>query len=96
MKIGFIGLGTMGVGMALNILKAGHDVTVHNRTRQKEEEVAKAGAGRAESPGEAAEGAEIIVTMVTIISAPSAASRGDSARLAPSLATASSFCRVRL
>ena len=65
MKIAFIGLGTMGVGMSLNILKAGHEVTVHNRTREKEEAVAKEGARRAESPKEATEGAEIIVTMVS-------------------------------
>jgi len=65
MKVAFIGLGTMGIGMSLNILKAGHEVTVHNRTRQKEEGVAKKGAKRAESPKEAAEGAEIIVTMVS-------------------------------
>jgi 3-hydroxyisobutyrate dehydrogenase len=65
MKIGFIGLGTMGVGMSLNLLKAGHDVTVHNRTREKEAAVAKEGARRAESPREAADGAEIIVTMVS-------------------------------
>ena len=65
MKVAFIGLGTMGIGMSLNLLKAGHDVIVHNRTRQKEEEVAREGAGRAESPKEAAESAEIIVTMVS-------------------------------
>jgi len=65
MKVAFIGLGTMGIGMSLNVLKAGHDVTVHNRTRQKEEAVAKEGAQRAQSPKEAAEGAEIIVTMVS-------------------------------
>jgi len=65
MKIAFIGLGTMGVGMALNILKSGHEVTVHNRTREKEEAVAKEGARRAESPKAAADGAEIIVTMVS-------------------------------
>ncbi len=65
MKIAFIGLGTMGIGMSLNVLKAGHDVTVHNRTRQKEEQVVKEGARRAESPEKAAEGAEIIVTMVS-------------------------------
>ncbi len=65
MKVAFIGLGTMGIGMSLNVLKAGHDVTVHNRTRQKEEEVANEGAARADSPREAAEGAEIIVTMVS-------------------------------
>ena len=65
MKVAFIGLGTMGIGMSLNVLKAGHEVTVHNRTRQKEEAVAKEGAKRAESPQKAAEGAEIIVTMVS-------------------------------
>ncbi len=65
MKIGFIGLGTMGVGMSLNLLKAGHEVSVHNRTREKEESVAKEGARRAQSPREAAEGAEVIVTMVS-------------------------------
>ena len=65
MKVAFIGLGTMGIGMSLNILKAGHEVTVQNRTRQKEEAVAKEGANRAPSPREAAEGAEIIVTMVS-------------------------------
>ena len=65
MKVAFIGLGTMGIGMSLNILKAGHEVTVQNRTRQKEEAVAKKGANRAPSPREAAEGAEIIVTMVS-------------------------------
>ena len=65
MKVAFIGLGTMGIGMSLNILKAGHEVTVQNRTRQKEEAVAKKGANRAPSPREAAGGAEIIVTMVS-------------------------------
>jgi 3-hydroxyisobutyrate dehydrogenase len=51
--------------MALNILKAGHDVTVHNRTREREEPLAEKGAGRAASPKEAADGAEIIVTCVS-------------------------------
>jgi 3-hydroxyisobutyrate dehydrogenase-like beta-hydroxyacid dehydrogenase len=32
MKVGFIGLGNMGSGMAANLLKAGHEVTVYNRT----------------------------------------------------------------
>ena len=42
MKVAFIGMGTMGAAMALNILKAGHEVTVHNRTREREEPVAAA------------------------------------------------------
>ncbi len=65
MKVGFIGMGTMGAAMAVNILKAGHDVTVHNRTREREEPVAAAGARRASSPKEAAQGAEVVVTCVS-------------------------------
>jgi len=65
MKVAFIGMGTMGVGMAKNILAAGHEVTVHNRTREKEEGLAAEGAVRAASPGEAAAGAEIIVICVS-------------------------------
>ncbi len=65
MKIAFIGMGTMGKPMALNLLKAGHQVTVHNRTREREETVVEAGAARANSPLEAAKGAEIIITCVS-------------------------------
>ncbi len=65
MKIAFIGMGTMGAAMALNIIKAGHAVTVHNRTREREEAVAKAGARRAGSPQEAAQGAEIVITCIS-------------------------------
>ncbi|MFC1882941.1 NAD(P)-dependent oxidoreductase [Thermodesulfobacteriota bacterium] len=65
MKVAFIGMGTMGIGMALNILKARHEVIVHNRTREKEESVAAEGAQRAASPKEAAAGAEIIVICVS-------------------------------
>jgi 3-hydroxyisobutyrate dehydrogenase-like beta-hydroxyacid dehydrogenase len=35
MKIGFIGLGNMGSAIAMNLLKAGHDLTVYNRTAEK-------------------------------------------------------------
>jgi 3-hydroxyisobutyrate dehydrogenase len=65
MKVAFIGMGTMGAAMAINILKAGHAVTVHNRTREREEPVANAGARRSASPQEAARNAEIIVTCVS-------------------------------
>jgi 3-hydroxyisobutyrate dehydrogenase len=65
MKVAFIGLGTMGAAMALNILNAGHDLTVHNRTREKEAELAIAGADRAASPKEAATGAEVIIICVS-------------------------------
>ena len=65
MKVAFIGLGTMGIPMALNILNAGFELTVHNRFRDKEEIPAKAGALRAGSPMEAAAGAEVIITCVS-------------------------------
>lgn len=65
MKVAFIGMGTMGASMALNILKAGYQVTVHNRTRTKEETVAAAGAQRAPSPQQAAMEAEVIITCVS-------------------------------
>jgi 3-hydroxyisobutyrate dehydrogenase len=65
MNIAFIGMGTMGAAMAANLLKAGHTVTVHNRTREREEPVAKAGARRAASPREAARAAEVIITCVS-------------------------------
>lgn len=64
MKIGFIGLGTMGAPMARRLLDAGHDVAVHNRTRAKEEPLAAAGARRAATPRDAADGAEIVITIV--------------------------------
>ena len=65
MKIGFIGLGTMGAPMAKNLLRAGFEVTVHNRTRDKEEALVAAGAGRAASPREVAADADVVVTNVS-------------------------------
>ena len=65
MNAAFIGLGTMGASMALNILKAGYSLTVHNRTREKEIPLAEQGAKRAASPREAAAGADVIVICVS-------------------------------
>jgi 3-hydroxyisobutyrate dehydrogenase len=65
MNVAFIGMGTMGAPMALNILKAGHEVVVYNRTREKELPLVDAGALRAATPREAAAGAEIIITCVS-------------------------------
>lgn len=65
MNVAFIGMGTMGAPMALNILKAGHEVVVYNRTREKELPLADAGALRADSPREAAADAGIIITCVS-------------------------------
>src|SRR4051812_43020873 len=63
MKIGFIGLGRMGSGMVANLLGAGHEVTVYNRTRAKAEALASRGARVAASVGEACRG-EAAITML--------------------------------
>jgi 3-hydroxyisobutyrate dehydrogenase len=65
MSIAVIGMGTMGAPMARNLLKAGHSVVVHNRTREREEPLAAEGATRAASPAEAARGADIVLSCVS-------------------------------
>lgn len=64
MKIAFVGTGVMGKSMAGHLLSAGHDLTVYNRTRSKAQELLDAGAAWADSPGEAAAGAEVVFTIV--------------------------------
>ena len=64
MKVGFVGLGNMGSPMALHLIKAGHTLTVYNRTRRRAEESRSMGARVAATPGEAASGAEALITMV--------------------------------
>src|SRR5215469_17873948 len=56
MKVAFLGLGIMGQSMATNLVKAGHEVTVWNRTPGKLVE----GAGVAPTPAAAAQGAEVV------------------------------------
>lgn len=65
MKIGFIGLGKMGSGMARNLLRAGHRLTVYNRTREKADALSKEGARLANSPAETAHGAAAVFTMLS-------------------------------
>lgn len=65
MKVAFIGMGTMGAPMALNILKGGYEVIVHNRTREREEPIVQAGAQRAASPQAAAAAAEVVILCVS-------------------------------
>lgn len=65
LKVGFVGLGIMGRPMARNLLKAGFDVTVYNRTRARTEEAASMGARVADTPKQAATGADVVITMVT-------------------------------
>ena len=64
MKVGFLGLGRMGSGIAANILKAGHDLKVWNRSPEKAEPLVRSGAVLSHTPREAADGREIVVTML--------------------------------
>lgn len=63
MKVGFIGLGHMGAGMAANLLGAGHEVTVYNRTLGKERALVELGAHAAGRVADACQG-EAVVTML--------------------------------
>ncbi|MCG3181436.1 MAG: 2-hydroxy-3-oxopropionate reductase [Phycisphaerae bacterium] len=65
-RVGYVGMGIMGSAMAANLLKAGYDVTVYNRTREKCRPLADAGAKVADSPAALAEaGCEAIFLNVT-------------------------------
>jgi len=63
-KVAVLGLGTMGSGMAQNLLKAGHTVTVYNRTPAKAEALRTAGARVAGTPAEATRDAEFVIAML--------------------------------
>jgi len=60
-RIAYLGLGIMGRGMAANLLKAGYDVTVWNRTKDKTEPLVKEGARAADTPADAVREAELIL-----------------------------------
>ena len=62
MKIGFIGLGTMGRHMAANLQKAGHELIVHDVRREAAEPHVKAGARWVDSPRAVAEASEVVFT----------------------------------
>jgi hypothetical protein len=64
-RIGFIGLGIMGRGMAHNLLKAGFELTVWNRTAARMDEFVQAGATAAQSPAAVAERSDIVITCVS-------------------------------
>jgi 3-hydroxyisobutyrate dehydrogenase len=64
-RVAFIGLGIMGLPMAGHLLAAGHAMAVHTRTRGKAEAILAKGATWAESPREAAAGAEVVFVCVT-------------------------------
>jgi 3-hydroxyisobutyrate dehydrogenase len=64
-SVGFIGLGIMGQPMALNLVKAGFQVSVFNRTREKAGPLEKAGARVASSPADAARDADFVMSIVS-------------------------------
>jgi 3-hydroxyisobutyrate dehydrogenase-like beta-hydroxyacid dehydrogenase len=63
-RIGFIGLGGMGIGMAQNLIRAGHSLTVYNRTSSKARELDWP-ITVADSPAQAARSAEVVITMLS-------------------------------
>lgn len=64
-SVGFIGVGIMGQGMARNLLKAGFDVTVWNRTTSRMGSLVEAGASAGQSPADVAAKCDIIITCVS-------------------------------
>ncbi|MBA7710062.1 2-hydroxy-3-oxopropionate reductase [subsurface metagenome] len=64
-KVGFIGLGIMGMPMAHNLIKAGFEVIVYNRTTSKAEQMVSKGAKKADSPKEVAEKSPVVITIVS-------------------------------
>jgi len=71
-NVALLGLGTMGAGMAANLLKAGFSLSVYNRTASKARALADAGARFAETPADAARDASVVISMLS----DDAASRG--------------------
>ncbi|MGH3762279.1 2-hydroxy-3-oxopropionate reductase [Actinophytocola sp.] len=63
-RIAFVGLGTMGLPMATNLVRAGHDVTGHNRSPARTATFAEAGGTAAGSVAEAVRDAEVVITML--------------------------------
>ena len=76
MKVGFIGLGNMGSGMATNLLKAGHEVTVYNRTPSKARALVEQGAHHAAQVADACRG-DAVITMLSDDSAVEGVVFGD-------------------
>jgi len=86
MKIAFLGLGNMGLAMARNLLRAGHNVTVWNRTLSKAEQLRGDGAHVAATLTDAVRGADIVMTMMADDHAVSKATLGPGG-IAEALAT---------
>lgn len=81
-KVGVLGFGVMGSGMARNLRKAGYEVTVWNRTREKAAAFEEEGGRLADTPAGAAVGADVVVSMLSDDTASREAWLGDSGALA--------------
>ena len=64
-SVGFIGLGALGAPMAVNLLRAGHPLTVHNRTPERQGPLLAAGAQAASTPALAVANAELVLVCVS-------------------------------
>jgi 3-hydroxyisobutyrate dehydrogenase len=91
MKIGFIGLGTMGRHMASNLQKAGHELIVHDVRRDAGESHVKAGARWADSPRGVAEAAEVVFTSLPEPKDVEAVALDEKTGLLPGLAAGKAF-----
>jgi 3-hydroxyisobutyrate dehydrogenase len=80
-SIALLGLGTMGRGMAANLLAAGFPLTLWNRTRSRAEALVSSGAEVADSPGQAAQNATIVIAMLADDAASRAAWLGEQGAL---------------
>ncbi len=81
MNVGFIGIGSMGSGMAANLVRAGHTVTVYNRTKEKVEPLVALGAKAAKSVADACRG-DAVFTMLANDDALKSVVYGDNGLLA--------------
>lgn len=69
MRVGFIGLGRMGMPMSRNLLRGGFELVVHNRSRKKVEQLVAEGARAASSPAEVAEASDVVLACLPTVEA---------------------------
>jgi 3-hydroxyisobutyrate dehydrogenase-like beta-hydroxyacid dehydrogenase len=81
-RVGFVGLGLMGVPMAANLARAGYPLTVYNRTPDRAAPLLQLGASVADSPKDLAARSEVIITMLTDAQAVEQVLRGEEGLLA--------------
>ena len=65
MKIGFIGLGNMGLNMAKNLIASGHQLQVYNRSNEKADELEQSSITKCKTPEEAASNVSVVITMLS-------------------------------